>query len=73
MQTKAGSGEAALPKEGGVRPQAQNPAAVALLARFNQAVALHQQGQLVEAERIYEEVLLRQPNPESTWPLLNRP
>ena len=40
----------------------QNPAAVALQAKFNQGVALHQQGKLAEAERIYEEVLRQQPN-----------
>ena len=49
-------------KSGSFRPQAQNPAAVALQARFNQGVALHRQGKLVEAERIYGEVLQQQPN-----------
>ncbi len=51
-----------MPKKGGFRPQAQNPAAVALQAKFNQGVALHQQGKLTEAERIYGEVLRQQPN-----------
>jgi Flp pilus assembly protein TadD len=60
--SKAGSGEAALPKTGGARPQAQNPAAIALQAKFNQGVALHQEGRLAEAERIYGEVLRQQPN-----------
>jgi tetratricopeptide (TPR) repeat protein len=35
---------------------------LALQAKFNQAVALHQQGKLTEAERIYGEVLRQQPN-----------
>ena len=49
-------------KKAGFRPQAQNPAAVTLQAKFNQAVALHQQGKLAKAERVYEEVLRQQPN-----------
>ncbi len=60
--SEAGSGEAAVPETGSAQPQAQNPAAVVLQARFNKGVALHQQGQLVEAERIYGEVLQQQPN-----------
>ena len=44
-------------KKGGARPQAQKPATMALQAKFKQGVALHQQGKLAEAERIYEEVL----------------
>jgi Flp pilus assembly protein TadD len=59
---EAGAGEAVLPKKGGFRPQAPNAAAVALQAKFNQGVALHQQGNLAEAERTYEEVLRQQPN-----------
>ena len=51
-----------MPKTGGVRPQAPNPAALALQTKFNQGVALHQQGKLAEAERIYGEVLRQQPN-----------
>ena len=62
MGSEVGSGEVALPQNRGFRPQAQNPAAVALQAKFNQGVALHQQGRLAEAERIYEEVLRQQPN-----------
>ena len=31
-------------------------------AEFNQALALHQQGKLADAERIYSEVLQQQPN-----------
>jgi tetratricopeptide (TPR) repeat protein len=50
-----------MPKPGGFRPQAQTPAVMALQAKFNQAVALHQQGKLMEAERVYERVLRRQP------------
>ena len=50
-------------KKGGARPpQAQNHAAAALQAKFNQGIALHQQGKLAEAERIYGEVLRQQPN-----------
>jgi len=41
---------------------AQNPAAIALQAKFEQGVKLHQQGRLAEAERSYREVLRRQPN-----------
>ena len=33
-----------------------------LLTKFNQAIALHQQGRLAEAERIYADVLRQQPN-----------
>ena len=49
-------------KTRGFRPQAQNETAVTLQAKFNQGVAMHQQGKLAEAERIYREVLRRQPN-----------
>ena len=35
---------------------------MALQAKFKQGVALHQQGKLAEAERIYEDVLRQQPN-----------
>jgi predicted O-linked N-acetylglucosamine transferase (SPINDLY family) len=59
---ESGSGEVALPQSRGFRPQAQNSAVVALQAKFNQGVALHQQGKLAEAERIYGEVLQEQPN-----------
>ena len=44
------------------RTPAPNPAAMALRAKLDQGLALHQQGQLAEAERIYREVLRRQPN-----------
>lgn len=49
-------------------PKTRNPlpqphsAAMALQAKFNQGVALHQQGRLAEAERIYEEILRCQPS-----------
>jgi len=49
-------------KRGGFRPQAQNPTTAALQAKFKEGLALHQQGKLADAERIYEEVLQRQPN-----------
>ena len=55
-------GEAVLPKNGGFRPQAQYEAAAALQTKFAQGVALHQQGKLAEAERIYAEILRQQPN-----------
>jgi tetratricopeptide (TPR) repeat protein len=42
-------------------PQTQNLTAAALQDLFNKAIALHQQGRLAEAERIYEEVLRAQP------------
>ncbi len=51
-----------MPETGGAQPQAQNPAAVVLQARFNKGVALHRQEKLMEAERIYGEVLQQQPN-----------
>jgi tetratricopeptide (TPR) repeat protein len=51
-----------MPKTGGARPQAQNPAAASLQDRFMQGVALHQQLKLADAERIYIEVLQHQPN-----------
>jgi predicted O-linked N-acetylglucosamine transferase (SPINDLY family) len=44
------------------QPEAENPAAVALQAKFNQGIFLHQQGKLVEAERIYREILQQEPN-----------
>jgi tetratricopeptide (TPR) repeat protein len=43
-------------------PQDQSPAATTLQAKFNQGVALHQQGKLAEAEQIYQEILGKQPN-----------
>jgi protein O-GlcNAc transferase len=51
-----------VPNTGDAKPQAQNASVVALQARFKQGVALHQQGNLAEAERIYEEVLRKQPD-----------
>ena len=44
------------------RPQAQTPAAMAVHATFNQGLALHQQGKLADAARLYSEVLQQQPN-----------
>lgn len=44
------------------RTQAQNPAAMGFQAKFNQGIALHQQGKLADAECIYGEVLQQQPN-----------
>ncbi len=51
-----------MPETGDTQSQAQNPAAVALQDKFDQAMALHQQGSLAEAERIYREILRQQPN-----------
>jgi predicted TPR repeat methyltransferase len=56
------SGEIALHKRDDARPQAQKPAMMALQAKFYQGMALHQQGKLADAERIYGEVLRQQPN-----------
>ncbi len=50
-----------MPEIPNARPQAQN-AAMALQAKFNQGMALHQHGKLTDAERVYGEVLLQQPN-----------
>lgn len=47
---------------GDAQLRARKPAAVALQAKFEQALALHQQGRLADAERIYRKVLRRQPN-----------
>jgi len=47
---------------GEAKLEEQNQAAAALQAKCNQAMTLHQQGRLAEAERIYREVLQRQPN-----------
>ena len=46
---------------GDAQPQGQNPAAAALQASFAQAVALHEQGRLADAERIYRQILQQQP------------
>ncbi len=51
-----------MPETGDAQSQAQEPAALALQAKFEQAIALHQQGKLADAERIYREVLRQQPN-----------
>ena len=51
-----------MPKIDGAHPQTQNPATIALQAKFQQGMALHQRGNLGEAERIYGEVLRQQPN-----------
>ncbi len=51
-----------MPETSGAQPQAQKPAAAALQAKFTQALAWHQQGLLADAERVYREILQRQPN-----------
>jgi tetratricopeptide (TPR) repeat protein len=43
-------------------PQDRTLAATTLQAKFNQGVALHQQGKLAEAAQIYQEILGKQPN-----------
>jgi tetratricopeptide (TPR) repeat protein len=49
-------------KTSGRRPPVQNAVAIALRAELDQGLALHQQGKLAEAERIYRKVLRQQPN-----------
>jgi tetratricopeptide (TPR) repeat protein len=49
-------------KIGDARSQPQNLAAASLQDKFKRGVALHQQLKLADAERIYIEVLQRQPN-----------
>ena len=44
------------------RPQAQAPGSGTLQAKFIQATAVHRQGKLAEAERIYRDILNQQPN-----------
>jgi protein O-GlcNAc transferase len=51
-----------MPEIGDTQPQTEALAAVALQAKFEQAVALHQQQKLADAERIYRQVLQQQPN-----------
>ncbi len=49
-------------QRGGPPPQAQKPGDLPLQAKFSQGVALHRQGRLADAERIYTEVLKQQPS-----------
>ncbi len=51
-----------MPEADDAQPQANNPAAAALQAKFQQGLALHRQGRLAEAERIFGEILQQQPN-----------
>jgi tetratricopeptide (TPR) repeat protein len=44
------------------RLQLMNPAVAALEAKLREASTLHQQGRLADAERVYSDVLWRQPN-----------
>jgi protein O-GlcNAc transferase len=48
-------------KRGGFRPQARKPETPKLQAKFDQGLALHQQGKFAEAERIYVEIIRLQP------------
>jgi tetratricopeptide (TPR) repeat protein len=59
---ESSSGEVALSETRKTRSQAKNLDAVALQAKFSKGLALHQEGKLAEAERIYWEILQRQPN-----------
>ena len=54
--------EVEMPETANAQPQAQNAAAMALQAKFNQGQALHQEGKLADAERIYREILRQEPN-----------
>ena len=49
-------------RQGSPPPQAQKPGVLPLQANFSQGLALHQQGRLADAERIYAKVMQRQPN-----------
>ena len=51
-----------MPETSDAQPQAKKPTAAALQAKLNQAMALHRQGNLADAERCYGEVLQRQPD-----------
>jgi protein O-GlcNAc transferase len=51
-----------MPETGDAQPHAQKPDVAALHAKFEQAIALHQQARLADAERVYREVLQQQPN-----------
>jgi protein O-GlcNAc transferase len=51
-----------MPNTGDAPPQEQDLDELALQAKFNQGMALHQQGKLAKAERIYRDILQRQPN-----------
>jgi tetratricopeptide (TPR) repeat protein len=51
-----------MPETGDGQPRAQNPAALALQAKFNRGMALHRQGKLADAERICRELLRQRPN-----------
>jgi hypothetical protein len=43
-------------------PPAQKPVSTAIQVKFQQGLVLHQQGKLVEAERLYAQVLQNKPN-----------
>ncbi len=51
-----------MPKTRDAKRHAHSQAAAALQAKIKQGLTLHQQGRLAEAERIYRDVLRRQPN-----------
>ena len=51
-----------MPRPDGTTLKVQAPAAPPLQAKLKEAVAFHQGGELANAERIYREILQRQPN-----------
>jgi predicted O-linked N-acetylglucosamine transferase (SPINDLY family) len=53
-----------------VRLPIQDPTPSQIQARFREGLALHQQGRLADAERIYQEVLERLPGHFDAWHLL---
>jgi len=59
-----------MPETGDTQLQAGDPAAAALQARLDQAMGLHRQGKIAEAERIYRDILRDQPNNSAALHLL---
>jgi tetratricopeptide (TPR) repeat protein len=59
-----------LPQELAQKPPLQNSISTEIEAKLQQAVALHQQGRLADAERLYEEILRQQPNNSDALHLL---
>ena len=50
-----------MPRPDGTTLKVQAPAAPQLQLKLKEAVAFHQRGKLADAERIYREILQRQP------------
>jgi tetratricopeptide (TPR) repeat protein len=55
------SGKLAMPESDAAKLELRNQAAAEMQAMFMQGLALHQQGKLADAERIYMEILQQQP------------